>query len=411
LGFATLAAGAFPYTAAAAAAACLQGIDAFTLLQYGLPAYFQDLLLAVFRAWDTTLWGVALAAAALPVTAWAVRCWWSANMQLLAGKDGAVQQMQQMMEQQDQQASCSSSSSAWVAGVVGIARALLISSAVGSFTSALSSSSITEGAVAAVSGLATAAAAAAPVALQLTNQRNSSGSKGSTSYKAVAVQLLALEAAWTAAMVGVAPLLNFAAAAGVAATLLTLHKQVVAPRLLQYQAAAGDSFQAHVSLKLPGSSVAFDTTLSGEPVALVAGQRSAEHAQNWQQLGSDAFWEELAAKGSSKDAAQSPADSAAAPAAAGEAGSSSAAAAAVQLRSISQGLRGWLGTPAARWEPLLPFVADAACGMIVGESRTVHLFNPKAGGYWNPSYSWWQPTADVMSKFRGQVGIRAEHGS
>ncbi|WIA15270.1 hypothetical protein OEZ85_001941 [Tetradesmus obliquus] len=64
---------------------------------------------------------------------------------------------------------------------------------------------------------------------------------------------------------------------------------------------------------------------------------------------------------------------------------------------------GWLGTPAARWEPLLPFVADAACGMFVGETRSVQLLNPKAGGYWNPSFSWWQPTADVMAKFRGQM--------
>lgn len=41
--------------------------------------------------------------------------------------------------------------------------------------------------------------------------------------------------------------------------------------------------------------------------------------------------------------------------------------------------------------------------MFVGETRSVQLLNPKAGGYWNPSFSWWQPTADVMAKFRGQV--------
>uniref|UniRef100_A0A383W2B1 Uncharacterized protein n=1 Tax=Tetradesmus obliquus TaxID=3088 RepID=A0A383W2B1_TETOB len=377
------------------------GIDAFTLLQYGLPGYFQDLLLAAFGAWDTTLWAVALTAAALPVTAWAVRCWWAASMQLLGGEGGAVQQVQQMIEQQDQQASSSSSSSnsggsAWVAGVVGIARALLISSAVGSFSSALSSSSssVVTAVVAALSGVVAAAAAAAPVALQLVHW---SSSKRSPSNQAVAVQLLVLEAAWTAAMVGVAPLLNFAAAAGIAATLLSLHKQVVAPRLLQYQAAAGDRFQAHISLKLSGSAVAFDTTISAEPVSLVAAQRSSEHAQNWKQLGSDDFWEKLAAQ---QDADAPPA------AAAGEAGAATptaAAAATAQLRSIAQGVKGWLGTPAARWEPLLPFVADAACSMFVGETRSVQLLNPKAGGYWNPSFSWWQPTADVMAKFRGQM--------
>ncbi|WIA35472.1 hypothetical protein OEZ86_003907 [Tetradesmus obliquus] len=265
------------------------GIDAFTLLQYGLPGYFQDLLLAAFGAWDTTLWAVALTAAALPVTAWAVRCWWAASMQLLGGEGGAVQQMQQMIEQQDQQASSSSSSSS-----------------------------------------------------------NSGGS------------------AWVAGV---------------------------------YQAVAGDRFQAHISLKLSGSAVAFDTTISAEPVSLVAAQRSSEHAQNWKQLGSDDFWEKLAAQ---QDADAPPA------AAAGEAGAATptaaaAAAATAQLRSIAQGVKGWLGTPAARWEPLLPFVADAACGMFVGETRSVQLLNPKAGGYWNPSFSWWQPTADVMAKFRGQM--------
>jgi hypothetical protein len=370
------------------------------MLQYGMPAYFQDLIFAVFGAWDTTLWGIALTAAALPVTAWALRCWWAASMQLLGGEGGAVQQMQQMIDQQDQPnsstSSCSSSGSnsgsAWVAGVVGIARGLLISSAVGSFTSALSSSSAMAAVVAAVSGIAAAAASAAPVALQLTQQ------SASSSKRAQAVQLLALEAAWAAAMVGVTPLLNFAAAAGIAVTLLSLHKQVVAPQLLQYQAAAGDRFQAHISLKIHGSSIAFDTTLTADPVALVAAQRSNEHAQNWKQLGTEAFWEKLAPQ---QDAAQAAADAAAA----GEAGASTAAAS--QLRSVAQGLRSWLGTPAARWEPLLPFVADAACGMFVGETRTVEVFNPKAGGYWNPAYSWWQPTADVLAKFKGQVSCVA----
>jgi 2-hydroxychromene-2-carboxylate isomerase len=303
--------------------------------------------------------------------------------------------MQQMMDQQDQNSSTSSSSgsgSMWVAGVVGIARGLLISSAVGSFTSALSSGSAMAAVVAAVSGMAAAAASAAPVALQLT-QQNASSSK-----RAQAVQLLALEAAWAAAMVGVAPILNFAAAAGIAATLLSLHKQVVAPQLLQYQAAAGDRFQAHISLKLHGSSIAFDTTMTNDPVALVAAQRSNEHAQNWKQLGSEAFWEKLAPQ---QNAAQAAADTAAA----GAEGASTAAAA--QLRSVAQGLCSWLGTPAARWEPLLPFVADAACGMFVGETRTLELFNPKAGGYCNPAYSWWQPTADVLAKFKGQVSRRA----
>ncbi|KAF6264177.1 hypothetical protein COO60DRAFT_1486295 [Scenedesmus sp. NREL 46B-D3] len=305
--------------------------------------------------------------------------------------------MQQMMDQQEQQASSSSSSSSsWVSGVVGIARVCyqLGSSKPQQRTqqqqrdSSSCRSSIRRVCLSCRSSADRAAAGA-----HSSSSSSSSCSQHSPSSPTVAVQLLVLEAAWATALVGVTPLLNLAAAAGIAVTLLSLHRQVVAPRLLQYQAASGDRFQAHISLKLQGSAAAFDTTISAEPVALVAAQRSNEHAQNWKQLGSDAFWEKLATQ---QDAAQAAADAAAA----GEEGASTAAA---PLRGIAQGLRGWMGTPAARWEPLLPFVEDAACGMFVGETRTLEVYNPKAGGYWNPSYSWWQPTADVLAKFKGQV--------
>eukprot|EP00879_Flechtneria_rotunda_P028403 GHRR01030510.1.p3 GENE.GHRR01030510.1~~GHRR01030510.1.p3 ORF type:complete len:117 (-),score=32.24 GHRR01030510.1:489-839(-) len=62
-----------------------------------------------------------------------------------------------------------------------------------------------------------------------------------------------------------------------------------------------------------------------------------------------------------------------------------------------------MSKPATRWEVLQPLIADAAAGMYLGESKTVTIFNPSGSGYWNPKFTWWQPTTDVVQKFRGQM--------
>eukprot|EP00775_Hariotina_reticulata_P002817 gene2817-3110_t len=35
--------------------------------------------------------------------------------------------------------------------------------------------------------------------------------------------------------------------------------------------------------------------------------------------------------------------------------------------------------------------------------QTVAVYNPLNVGYWNPRFTWWQPTADVMEKFKGET--------
>eukprot|EP00879_Flechtneria_rotunda_P007954 GHRR01008333.1.p1 GENE.GHRR01008333.1~~GHRR01008333.1.p1 ORF type:complete len:212 (+),score=81.80 GHRR01008333.1:308-943(+) len=83
-----------------AGSAAAMGLDAFTLLSsYGLPPNIQDMLLAAFGAWDTTVYWVAALLLSVPLTAWAVRAWWATNMQLLSSP--VAQLLQQITQQRN----------------------------------------------------------------------------------------------------------------------------------------------------------------------------------------------------------------------------------------------------------------------------------------------------------------------
>lgn len=138
-----------------------------------------------------------------------------------------------------------------------------------------------------------------------------------------------------------------------------------------------------------------------EPLKLKAGPVPADFAQMWQQASKGT----TAATGSTQPQEQQQQQTEAASEAEPAAGSSSSSAErpSSNLRELQQEVQGWLGQPAARWDALRPFAADAAQGLFLGESRSIPLFNPKGCGYYNSNFTWWQPAADVAAKFGGEV--------
>lgn len=380
------------------------GLDACTLLQHGLPPYVPDLLLRAFGAWDTTLWAAGFTAAALPVTAWALRAWWRANMQLLGGAAGVIQQhLQQEQQQQNaavQHQDSSSSSSHWVAAGVTVLRGLCLASAANSFITLLYRKGASTAAAAITGGSALAAAAVAVASIVLLQQHSNSSSSPSSSSSShsqpVLLPLLAAEAAWVAAMLGVSPLVSAAAAVVLAGSLFLLHQGAVSPALQQYRAAAGDTVEVHVGLKLAGTRPLFDSTISEEPIRLQVSRVPQETLQLWEAAAS--------ADLSSRHNQQGDA--------AGDGSSSSTAAAGsdseapivtASLADVQRDIQGWVARPMARWEALRPFIAHASNGLYLGETLSVPLYNPKVVGYWNPNFTWWQPSAEVLDKFKGNM--------
>jgi hypothetical protein len=387
-----------------------QGLDAPTLLAHGLPPYLADLLLHAFGVWDTTAWRLALTAAAVPLTAWGLRAWWAGNLQLLAHGAGQLQQQLQRRWQQASTATPSSSeepadsaaasgSSKLLAAAAIVFRGACLSALVSSLASLLyssssSSSSSLGGAdpwvTTAVHGFGAFAAALGAFGLLLLRQpsHQPSSSKGSSSSSSSTATLLgpllALEAAWVASMVGLHPLVNAAAAAVVAGSLMLLQRTAVLPRLQQYTAAAGDDVAVHVSLSLAGTRPVFDSTAGdGSPLSVTAGPVPAEYAQLWEQARSGQLWDEATTQEGADAASSSSSD-------------------APSVRQVQQELQGWLRDPEARWDSLRPFIAAAAQGLYLGETRSVPLHNPPDIGYWHPAFSWWQPASDVSAKFGGE---------
>eukprot|EP00878_Enallax_costatus_P017741 GHUV01018640.1.p1 GENE.GHUV01018640.1~~GHUV01018640.1.p1 ORF type:complete len:476 (+),score=182.86 GHUV01018640.1:465-1892(+) len=418
----------------------MQGLDGFTLLQRGLPPYFQDLLFSAFGVWDTTLWTLGLAAVAVPVTAWALRAWWVSSILLLSAPGGAVQQLQQLaasLQQHQQQdvtaeqqvpeqqsessrswwaalltavrggcltavgsaSSVLTSSSGWLAALLAVGRGICLMSAVSSISSIMASSSTTVMVSCGSAAAIAAAVAAAPVALLPLREQPPSA----------AASLLAVEAAYVPALVGLAPTVNAVAAAVMAAGVCNLHQQLVAPRLLACKASEGDQMEVHVSLRVAGTEAVFDSTYTADPLKLVAAKVDPEFKQAWAQLSSDKLWDQnLGDDGGDQ---QNKEQQDASPKAGDSSSSSRASEEASRgdgkpfehLRTVFQTQQSWMTNPEARWEAVQPFAAEAACGMVLGETRSVVFFNPKGVGYWNPRFSWWQPLSDVDDKFKGQT--------
>lgn len=369
----------------------VQGLDAITLLRHGVPPYIQDLLFEAFAAWDTSLWGLALTAVALPITAWALRCWWVSSLQLLSMQGAAVTQLQQLLsgnhiaadQQQQQPQVADSSDGSWMAGLLALVRGLCLASVAKSLTQTLISSSTTGKVIAAAAAVAAFAVAAVPVAVC------------SQQHQRAAVALLATEAAGVLAVVGLAPAVSAVAAAVISAGLWTLHQQLVMPRLTALKANDGDEVQLHVSLRVAGTRAVFDATLASQPLKLVAGQLDPEFLQEWTDLSSDEVWTPNSNSDIDSEQQQQQRNEAAS--------SSSTCTPNSNVRRVSDSIKSWMTDPAARWDTLCPFAAAAACDMYLGETRTVQVYNPKGVGYWNPSFSWWQPTADVAEKFGGEL--------
>lgn len=372
----------------------LQGIDAWTLLRHGLPPYFQDFMFTAFGAWDTTLWTLALTAAAAPAAAWAFRAWWVSSVLLLSAPGGAVQQLHQAIQGQQQQEPAGeqqqqqdAAGASWLAGLLTVVRGFCFAAAISGISSALLSSSMTSTLVSSAAALAAVVVAATPVALSLSAKQSTAAS------------LLAADAAYVVAMVGLAPIANAAAAVILAASLWTLHQQLVMPRLMTFKASEGDAVEVHVSLKVAGTEAVFDSTLTADPLKLVAAQQDPEFLQAWKQLSLNGMWEQSSSSSSAdqdtqQQQQQQQPDTA---------GSSSDFAVTGSVRDIAENIQSWMSDPEARWESLQPFAAEAACGLFLGETRSVRFFNPKGVGYWNPRFSWWQPKSDVAEKFKGQM--------
>jgi hypothetical protein len=383
-----------------------------------------DLLLRAFGAWDTTLWGAALTAAALPVTGWALRAWWRANMLLLGGAAAALQQLpskdhtasspaavveggqqsmatpqQQQQEQlQQEQLLWGSSLQHLVAAAATVLRGLCLTTAAGSFIGLLytKGASSTATAISAATGIgAVAAAAAAVVLLQQhtsSSRAASTSSTSSTSRGAILPAVLAAEVAWLAAVAGAGAAVSAAAAVVLSGCLYVLHTSVVAPALQQYKAAVGDAVEVHVGLKIAGTQPVFDSTLLEEPVRVVVGPVPDSVRQLWEEASADFS---TSSSGGGADAATQQA--------AGDEAATSSSSSGTSLAAVQRDVQGWMKRPGARWEALQPFIAQAAEGLYLGETASLPLYNPRLVGYWNPSFNWWQPIAEVQAKFKGSM--------
>jgi hypothetical protein len=294
------------------------------------------------------------------------------------------------MQQQGQQGS--RYVGAALAAALAVLRGVCLSSAANSFMRVLYTKGLssTATAVSAGIGAVSLAAAVALLLLPAQQQRGASSNTTTTSSKVLA-PLLAAEAAWLAAVVGISPLVSAAAAAALGASLYLLHTSVVLPALKQYKSAAGDTVEVHVGLKLAGTRPVFDSTLHEQPLRVQVD--SVVPAEVMQQ------WANAAAADDAADARQQ--EDAAADSSSSSGGGSEGGPLLPDhpLSGVQRDIQQWLQRPMARWEVLEPYVAQAAEGLYLGETASIPLYNPSGVGYWNPRFTWWQPVAEVEAKF------------
>lgn len=386
-----------------------------------------DLLLRVFGVWDTSLWGAGLAAAALPVTAWALRAWWRTNLVLLGSAAGALQSALQQNQQQSGEDSPPASAAAaaqvqqqsqppakslahLVAAAVAVFRGVCLTTAANSCVGLLytQAASNTTMALTAATGAAALAAAVASVALlqQLHTQTAPNSSSSSAARSQTLLALFGAEAAWLAAVAGLGSLVSTAAAVVLGGSLILLHNSVVAPALSQYRAAAGDAVEVHVGLKLAGTRPVFDSTYAEQPLRVEVGRVPQEVLQLWEEAPAD-----LGSAPQSSQAEQQQGTGSSSSSSAGDGGAddSSSSEAGVEpslsksLGEVQQDIQGWMEDPSARWDALRPFVAAASDGLFLGDTVCVPLYNPAGVGFWSPHFTWWQPIAEVAEKFKGNM--------
>jgi FKBP-type peptidyl-prolyl cis-trans isomerase 2 len=299
--------------------------------------------------------------------------------------------------------------SIWLAAPVMLVRLWCLKVAAAAITTLAAGGNGTHQALHAAAAVAATAVAAAPLlwpVLTYSSSSSSNSNDSSSSPLLTAAVLLAAEAACVTCTASPLPVVSAAAGCVIAASLLLLHNRLVAPRLLKFQANVGDAAKVHVALKLQGSTAVFDSTKQEEPLDLFLQPVPPELHQLWQDASSTAYWEDEGAQQQLEGTAVADnvgKQAAAAAAAAGNDGEGDTTTDSRDLYTVQQGIQGWLRDPAARWDALTPFIADAAAGMYLGQTRSVAIYNPLNVGYWNPRFTWWQPTADVMEKFKGQV--------
>lgn len=398
------------------------------MLRHGLPPYVPDLLLRVFGAWDTSLWSAGLTAAALPVTAWALRAWWRTNLVLLGSAAGALQQALQQNQQQSGEGSPPGSAAAaqvqqqsqppakslahLVAAAVAVFRGVCLTTAANSCIGLLytQGASNTMMALTAATGAAALAAAVASVALLQQRHTQTAPNSSSSSSAAGSQTLLALfgaEAAWLAAVAGLGSLVSTAAAVVLGGSLILLHNSVVAPALSQYRAAAGDVVEVHVGLKLAGTRPVFDSTYAEQPLRVEVGRVPEEVLQLWEAASADLGSAPQSSQAEAEQQQQGTGSSSSS--SAGDGGDDSSSEAGVEplltksLGEVQRDIQGWMEDPSARWDALRPFVAAASEGLFLGDTVSVPLYNPKGAGFWSPHFTWWQPIAEVAEKFKGNM--------
>jgi hypothetical protein len=165
----------------------------------------------------------------------------------------------------------------------------------------------------------------------------------------------------------------------------------------------------HVGLKLAGTRPVFDSTYSEQPIRVEVGRVPDEVLQLWEAASVDLSSVMQSSQAQQQQGADSSSGSSSGGSSGGGGGEAGSAAGEQQpmlsesLGEVQRDIKGWMDNPSARWDCLRPFVAAASDGLFLGDTVSVPLFNPKVVGFWSPRFTWWQPIAEVVDKFQGNM--------
>lgn len=229
------------------------------------------------------------------------------------------------------------------------------------------------------------------------------------SNKHILAPVLGIEISWLVMSAHAAAAVNAAATLGMGVGLYQLVGAAVKPSLDHVIARAGDRVDVHIRARLRDMSTHFYSSHDSHPLELSVGH-SYSTTSSASAAGQPAGTHGTAAAGGSDSSTLHQKGVAGGAGAGGRSGEAVALdetndqeladlvndIVSLQLQQAPKDLD-------SRWSSFLPALSDALQGMYVGETRQVTCFNPRVGGYFDPSFCWWQPKEDVLKKFGGRT--------